>query len=132
MSSLGNKSVLAKNLSYYLNRTGKSQREMAEIVGVSPAAFSDWINGRKYPRIDKIELLANYFGVLKSDLIEEKSSSVPSVEPSDSQQPDSPPPEDPVTAEILNAVRSMPADQQQQVLQFAKYLADRAADRAQK
>ena len=132
MSSLGNKSVLAKNLSYYLNRTGKSQREMAEIVGVSPAAFSYWINGRKYPRIDKIELLANYFGVLKSDLIEEKSSSVPSVEPSDSQQPDSPPPEDPVTAEILNAVRSMPADQQQQVLQFAKYLADRAADRAQK
>ena len=41
-----------------------------------------------------------------------------------SQQPGSPSPEDPVTAEILNAVRSMPADQQQQVLKFAQYLAD--------
>ena len=36
--------------------------------------FSDWINAKTYPRIDKIELLANYFGVLKSDLVEDKSS----------------------------------------------------------
>lgn len=41
------------------------------------------------------------------------------------QQPGSPPPEDPVTAEIINAVRSMPADQQQQVLDYVQYLASR-------
>lgn len=53
---------------------GKSQRDMAEIVGVSTATFSDWINGKKFPRIDKIEIMANYFGILKSDLIEEKEA----------------------------------------------------------
>ena len=78
MSSLGNKEVLAKNLSMYLERSGKSQREMADIVGVSSSTFNDWTKGRKYPRIDKIEFMANYFGIKKSDLIEEHKEISPS------------------------------------------------------
>ena len=73
MSSIGNKEVFARNLAMYLQRSGKSQREMAEIVGVSSSTFNEWLKAKKYPRIDKIEFLANYFGVLKSDLIEEDS-----------------------------------------------------------
>lgn len=72
MSNLGNKEVLAKNLARYLARSGKSQREMAEIVGVSSSTFNEWMQAKKYPRIDKIEFMANYFGILKSDLIEEE------------------------------------------------------------
>lgn len=64
--------VFAKNLRKYMERSGKTQRDMAEIVGVSSATMSDWLNEKKYPRIDKIEILANYFQILKSDLIEEK------------------------------------------------------------
>ena len=71
MSSLGNKETFAKNLEKYLNRSGKSQREMAEIVGVSSSTFNEWMKAKKYPRIDKIEFMAEYFGILKSDLIEE-------------------------------------------------------------
>ena len=71
MSSIGNKEVFAKNLSKYLSRSGKSQREMADIMGVSSSTFNEWLKAKKYPRIDKIEFLANYFGILKSDLIEE-------------------------------------------------------------
>ena len=66
------KDVMAKNLRKYMERSGKTQKEMSEIVGVSTATFSEWINGKKYPRIDKIEIMADYFGILKSDLIEEK------------------------------------------------------------
>lgn len=73
MSNLGNKEVMAKNLKYYMEISGKSQKELCEIVGVSTSTFSDWVKAKKYPRIDKIELLANYFKILKSDLIEEKS-----------------------------------------------------------
>mgnify|MGYP000250745067 len=36
--------------------------------------FSDWVNAKTYPRIDKIELMANYFGVTKADLVEDHSS----------------------------------------------------------
>lgn len=66
------KDVFAKNLRKYMNRAGRTQREVAEVCGVSTATFSDWINAKKYPRIDKIEILADYFGIMKSDLIEEK------------------------------------------------------------
>ena len=74
MSAIGNKEVFAKNLEKYLTRSGKSQREMANIVGVSSSTFNEWMKAKKYPRIDKIEFLANYFGILKSDLIEEEES----------------------------------------------------------
>lgn len=71
--AIWSKEVFAKNLRYYMERKNKTQKELAEIVGVSPPTINDWIKGKKYPRIDKIEVLANYFGILKSDLIEEKT-----------------------------------------------------------
>lgn len=70
MSNLGNKEIFAKNLAYYLDRSGRDQKEVAEVVGVAPSTFNEWMKAKKYPRIDKIEILANYFGILKSDLIE--------------------------------------------------------------
>lgn len=72
MSNIGNREVFARNLAYYLDRCGRDQREIAEVLGVAPSTFNEWVKGKKYPRIDKIELLANYFGILKSDLIEDK------------------------------------------------------------
>lgn len=66
------KEVFARNLRRYMESKGKTQKELAEIVGVSAPTINDWIKGKKYPRIDKIEILADYFGILKSDLIEDK------------------------------------------------------------
>lgn len=71
MTAIGNKEVFARNLAKYLARSGKSQREMADIMGVSSSTFNEWMKAKKYPRIDKIEFMANYFGINKSDLIEE-------------------------------------------------------------
>lgn len=73
MTNLGNKEIMAKNLTRYVARSGKTQKEIAAVVGVAPSTFNDWLKAKKYPRIDKIEILADYFGILKSDLIEEKS-----------------------------------------------------------
>lgn len=67
------KEVFSKNLKKYMESRGKNQKEIASIVGVSAPTVSEWLNNKKYPRIDKIEILANYFGILKSDLIEDKS-----------------------------------------------------------
>lgn len=72
-TNIGNKQVFGNNLAYYVERSGKSQRELADTLGVASSTFNDWVKGRKYPRIDKIEMLANIFGVLKSDLIEERT-----------------------------------------------------------
>ena len=72
MTSLGNKAILSRNLKYYIERSGKDRRELAEEWGFPYSTVTDWINGKKYPRIDRIETMADYFGILKSDLIEEK------------------------------------------------------------
>jgi transcriptional regulator with XRE-family HTH domain len=72
MSNIGNKETMSKNLKYYISLTGKDRRELAEIWGFPYSTVTEWINGKKYPRIDRIEVMADYFGILKSDLIEDK------------------------------------------------------------
>ena len=72
MGALGNKAIFSKNLKYYIEQSGKDRRELADIWGFPYSTVTEWINGRKYPRIDRIEIMADYFGILKSDLIEEK------------------------------------------------------------
>ena len=72
MSDLGNKEVFAENLKYYIDKSGKDRRELAEEWGFPYSTVTEWINAKKYPRIDRIEIMANYFHILKSDLIERK------------------------------------------------------------
>ena len=62
-----NKSVFAKNLQYQMDLNKKTRKDVCEALGFSYYTFSDWVNGKKYPRMDKVEMLANYFGILKSD-----------------------------------------------------------------
>lgn len=71
MSGLGNKEIFSKNLKRYIQLSGKTRIEICRDLNFSYSTFSEWVNGIKYPRIDKIEMLANYFGIKKSDLIEE-------------------------------------------------------------
>lgn len=71
MNSLSNKKVMAKNISYYMEKHNKTRNEMCEALGVKYTTFTDWVKGNSYPRIDKIELMANYFGISKADLVEE-------------------------------------------------------------
>ncbi len=71
------KEVFAKNLKKYMELNRKSRREMCAALGYSYFTFSDWVNGKKMPRMDKVEQLANYFGILKSDLLEEKKETAP-------------------------------------------------------
>jgi len=69
--SLGNKDVLAKNLKKHIAKSGKDRTTVAEDLGFPYSTLTDWVNGKKYPRINNIEKLANYFGVSKADLIED-------------------------------------------------------------
>ena len=72
MSNLGNKEIMAKNIKYYMDKHGKSRQDMCDALGVKYTTFTDWVKGNAYPRIDKIELMSNYFGISKSDLVEDK------------------------------------------------------------
>ena len=111
MSNIGNKEIFAKNLAYYLEKSGKDQKEVAEVIGVAPSTFNEWTKAKKYPRIDKIEMLANYFGILKSDLIEKVSED--GYSPSEPQLTEG-------EKMLLDLFNRVPEDKQQLVLQMIR------------
>ena len=81
-NNLGNKQIMAKNILKYMERDGKSRHEVCHDLGISYTTFTDWVKGKTYPRIDKIELLANYFRINKADLVEDHPiPSFPNITP---------------------------------------------------
>lgn len=66
------KKIFSNNLRLFMEQKNKSRKEICDDLDIKYTTFADWYNGNKYPRIDKIELLAKYFNIQKSDLIENK------------------------------------------------------------
>lgn len=73
MSGLGNKEIMAINIKRFMAMKGVDRNTVCAALGIKYTTLTDWINAKTYPRIDKIEKLANYFGVDKSDLVEPES-----------------------------------------------------------
>lgn len=76
MSSLGNKDIMAGNIQRFLDISGKTRTQICKDLDIPYTTFVDWIKGNTYPRIDKIEQMANYFGVEKADLVEPKEARI--------------------------------------------------------
>ncbi len=72
MKNLGNKPVMAANIKNYMNLKGINAKELSKAIKVPYTTVLSWLKAEYYPRIDKIEMMADYFGILKSDLIEDK------------------------------------------------------------
>lgn len=67
------KDIFSKNLKYHLNLHKKTQADIVNDLGITSSTVSDWVNAKKYPRMDKVQMIADYLGIYKSDLIEEKN-----------------------------------------------------------
>ena len=70
---MDNRNVFANNLKKQMELKGVSRKDLSEALGISYFTITAWVNSTKYPRMDKVEMLANYFGIQKSDLIEDKT-----------------------------------------------------------
>lgn len=68
--------IFAENLQQLIESRKIDQRVLAEKIGVSDSAVSQWLSGDKYPRIDKIQKMADFFNVPKSRLTEEQPSNL--------------------------------------------------------
>ena len=75
MSEEAQKRIFTRNLNSYIEASGKTQLEIAKSIGVSPQTFNTWCKGIAIPRMGKVQALADYFHINKSDLIEDKSNS---------------------------------------------------------
>ena len=69
-TDLGSQEIFSANLKRYVAASGKASTDVAKAIGVSRGTFSDWMNGRNYPRMDKVQKLAEYFGITMADLVD--------------------------------------------------------------
>lgn len=65
--------IIGKNLKRIMYDAGKTQIEVAKDLKISKATISSWMNGTRIPRMDKIDILCNYFNVSRTDIMEEKT-----------------------------------------------------------
>ena len=79
--ALGNKEIFSQNLKYYMYKYGVDRNALCDTLGFKYMTVSDWINAKTYPRIDKIEILANYFNIKKSDLVEKQTDKQIDISP---------------------------------------------------
>ena len=68
------KAIFSKNLNRFIYQSGKQQKEVAYDLGYSPTTFNTWCVGKIIPSAGKIQKIADYFGVGKSDLLDEPKS----------------------------------------------------------
>ncbi|CVQ44017.1 CI-like repressor, phage associated [Streptococcus pneumoniae] len=103
-----NKEIFANNLSFYMEQKGVDRNTLCADLDLKYTTVRDWLKGITYPRIGKIELLANYFNINKSDLIENKIST---AQPSDS-----------LLEEITNTARKLNTENKKIVLRTSEEL----------
>lgn len=73
MSEEDYKIIFSRNLNYFMNLNNKTQIDLINDLGFNKSAVSTWCNGTRLPRMDKVDALAKYFGIQRSDLIEDRS-----------------------------------------------------------
>ena len=107
---MNNKGVFSRNLKYQMELHNKSRQDVSEALGISYFTITSWVNGTKYPRMDKVEKLAAYFGILKSDLIEDKKEKPTAQDDGLSEE----------KRKLIEKIMKLPEDQVQLLLQVAE------------
>ena len=102
---------IGQNIKQLRESHGLSQAELAQIAGVSNKAVSTWENDSKIPRMGAIQKMADYFHILKSDIIEDKKA--PALPPDET--------------ELLRLYRAVNPDGQSYILSTARMVAGNPA-----
>lgn len=63
------KSIFRDNLRKLIINSGKSQTEIADAIGEKYTTFNMWATGGTMPRADKLQKIADYFGIGLDELV---------------------------------------------------------------
>ena len=108
------KEIFARNLNYFMIKTGTTQADICRALNVSSATVSDWCNGKKFPRTDSIQHLADLLGVRFSMLTSENG-----LQDYEDQQRLEDLHQDPRLCLLFDRTRKMSHDDVEFMLQFA-------------
>lgn len=65
----------ARNLKYYIKIKKIKRKEICNKLNIPTSTLSDWINAKKFPRIESLEELATFLNTSELDLLEDKIGS---------------------------------------------------------
>ena len=106
MTDQEQRNVFSTNLNALLLRNDKTQLEVSEAINVSPQTFNTWCKGKALPRMGKVQKLADYFGVNKSELIDPQN-----IQPADNEE-----------SALLELLSRMTDQEKQELIDYMKYL----------
>lgn len=97
------KAIFAQNLRRILAERGLEQIDVADALGLPPQTVNSWAKGKALPRMNKIQILADYLKLPKSALIDPPGTEPETIEALLMIRPD--------LADLLDAARSLsPSD----------------------
>ena len=106
--------IFCANLKKYMSLGNYTQREVAAAIGVNPQTFNTWMKGYHIPRMDKIQKLADFFGVKKSELVDVHDEREETVEEVFARRVD--------LRELVFSARDLSTDQVRLLIEMARVL----------
>ena len=110
MNANESKMIMAQNIQRYMDQRGISRQQLCDALDIKYTTLRDWLKGITYPRIGKVEAMANYFGCEKSDLIEIKKET-PTAQGDELSIE---------LKELIERIKTLPEEKVQLLLQLAK------------
>lgn len=116
--------IFIKNLRYIMEKKGITQADICRELKIPSATISNWCTGQRYPRIDKMQQLADMLGVTYSTLTTETG-----LQDYEDQQRLEALHQDPRLGLLFDRTRKMKPEDVEFMLQFAaRILKDRDGD----
>ena len=116
--------IFIKNLRYIMEKKGITQADICRELKIPSATISNWCTGQRYPRIDKMQQLADMLGVTFSTLTTEHG-----LQDYEDQQRLEALHQNPALGLLFDRTRKMSHDDVEFMLQFAdRILKERDGD----
>lgn len=109
MDALSIREVFPRKLLHYMTLNNKTRNDLVRDLGFKYSTIRDWEKGLTIPRMEKVEVLANYFGCENSDLIEDKEKPTAETDGLSKEK-----------QELIEHIKDLPEDKIQLLLQVAK------------
>lgn len=106
------KTIFANKLNLLMQKTDHNQEDIAKICGVSQQTVSDWLNAKKYPRMDKVGIIIEHFQIPISALVDDGKTE-PLIVSEELRK-------------MVETFNSLSREEQQFVLKFVSFLSEQS------
>lgn len=120
------KLAFAKNLKNLMGLHNYNQDDISKICNVSQQTVSDWLTGKKYPRMDKVQAILDHFQIPMQSLVNDgKDDSLQYYLDPETARLAQEAANDPDMRLLLDAKRDLSPEDMQIIIDLAKRLLDR-------